>query len=108
MRLSVVGVLAVAMTVLVKDEAVKCKSVELSDLTTGDMFAVRQRAKDGEFWALHEMAAKTQLVDDQGRKHTLTYEMLHDTSSANFKKLEELDYELQKKLNAESLGNPSS
>lgn len=108
MKLSVVGALTVAMTVLVKDEAVKCKSVELSDLTTGDMFAVRQRARDGEFWVLHELAAKTQLVDDQGRKHTVTYEMLRDTSSANFKKLEELDYELQKKLNAESLGNPSS
>ena len=52
MRLSVVGVLAVAMTVLVKDEAVKCSQVELSDLSTGDMFAVRQRAKDGEFWVL--------------------------------------------------------
>ena len=48
------------------------------------------------------------MVEDQGRKHTVTYEMLRDTSSANFKKLEELDYELQKKLNAESLGNPSS
>jgi hypothetical protein len=31
MRLRVIGALAVAMTVLVKDEAVKCKSVELSD-----------------------------------------------------------------------------
>lgn len=108
MRLSIVGSLVVAMTVLVKDEAVKCKSVELSDLSTGDMFAVRQRAKDGEFWVLHELAAKTQLVDDQGRKHTVTYEMLRDTSSANFKKLEELDYELQLKLSAESLESQSS
>ena len=108
MKLSVVGALTVAMTVLVKDEAVKCSQVELSDLSTGDMFAVRQRAKDGEFWVLHELAAKTQLVDDQGRKHTVTYEMLRDTSSSKCKKLEELEYELQNKLNAESLGNPSS
>lgn len=108
MKLSITGALVVAMTVLVNDDAVKCSQVELSDLTTGDMFAVRQRAKDGEFWALHELAAKTQLVDDQGRKHAVTYEMLRDTSSANFKKLEELDYELQKKLNAESLENQSS
>ncbi|MFW2163048.1 hypothetical protein ACG93T_17005 [Acinetobacter beijerinckii] len=108
MRLKVIGALAVAMTVLVKDEAVKCKSVELSDLTTGEMFAIRQRANDGEFWALHELAAKTQLVDDNGHKHTVTYEMLRDTSSANFKKLEELDYQLQLKLSAESLESQSS
>ena len=58
MKLSVVGALTVAMTVLVKDEAVKCSQVELSDLSTGDMFAVRQRAKDGEFLAVHELAAR--------------------------------------------------
>jgi hypothetical protein len=108
MKLSVVGALTVAMTVLVQDEAVKCSQVELSDLSTGDMFAVRQRAKDGEFWVLHELAAKTQLVDDQGRKHTVTYEMLRDTSSTNFKMLEELDYQLQLKLKAESLESQSS
>ena len=108
MRLSIVGSLVVAMTVLVKDEAVKCKSVELSDLTTGEMFATRQRAKDGEFWVVHELAAKTQLVDDQGRKHTVSYEMLRDTSSTNFKMLEELDYQLQLKLKAESLESQSS
>ncbi|MEG2446779.1 MAG: hypothetical protein RSA22_04030 [Acinetobacter sp.] len=108
MKLSVIGSLAVAMTVLVKDKAVQCKSIELSDLTTGEMFAIRQRAKDGEFWAVHELAAKTQLVDDNGNKHTMTYEMLRDTSSTNFKKLEELDYQLQLKLNAESLESQSS
>lgn len=108
MRITVIGALAAAMTVLVKDKAVKCKNAELSDLTTGEMFAIRQRAKDGEYWVLHELAAKTQLVDDDGRKHTVTYEMLRDTSSANFKKLEELDYQLQLKLSAESLESQSS
>jgi hypothetical protein len=56
---------------------------------------------------LHELAAKTQLIDDKD-KHTVTYEMLRDTSSANFKKLEELDYQLQLKLSAESLESQSS
>lgn len=108
MKLSVLGALAVAMTVLHDDKAVKCKKVEVSDLTTGELFAARVAAGDGEFITLHELAAKTQLIDETGNKHALTYEMLRDTSSANFKKLEELDYQLQLKLNAESLENPSS
>lgn len=108
MRLSVIGALAVAMTVLVKDEAVKCKSVELSDLSTGELFDARARAKEGEYLSLHELAAKTKLIDENDVQHELTYEMLRDTSSANFKKLEELDFDLQAKLKAESLESQSS
>lgn len=108
MKLSVTGMLAVAMTVFHDEKAVKCRKVELSDLSTGELFAARVAAGDGEFITLHELAAKTQLIDETGNKHALTYEMLRDTSSANFKKLEELDYQLQLKLNAESLENPSS
>ncbi len=108
MRLRVIGALAVAMTVLVKDEAVKCKSVELSDLSTGDLFAARAKANEGEYLTLHELAAKAQLIDDKDNKYPVTYEMLRDTSSANFKKLEELDYQLQLKLSAESLESQSS
>lgn len=108
MRLSVIGTLAVAMTVLVKDKAVKCKSVELSDVSIGDLFAFRSNAQEGEYLALHEFVAKAQLIDADGNKYPVTYEMLRDTSSTNFKKLEELDYQLQLKLNAESLESQSS
>lgn len=108
MKLYIVGSLAVAMTVLVKDKAVKCTSVELSDVSTGELFAFRSKAKEGEFLALHEFAAKTQLIDANGNKHPVTYEMLRDTTSANFKKLEELEYKLLEKLSAESLESQSS
>lgn len=108
MRLSVSGSLVVAVTVLHKGQAVECKDAVVSDLTTGELFAARTKAKEGEFWTVHEMAAKTKLIDAQGNQHQLTYEMLCDTSSTNFKKLEELDFELQLKLNAVSLESPSS
>ena len=49
MKLSVVGALTVAIIVLVNDFFFFFCYVVLSDLSTGDMFAVRQRAKDGEF-----------------------------------------------------------
>lgn len=108
MKLSVIGALAVAMTVLVEDKAVKCTRIELSDVSTGDLFAARTTAIEGEYLALHEFVAKTKLIAPDGNKHPVTYEMLRDTSSANFKKLEELDYQLQLKLSAESLESPSS
>ncbi|MFW1840053.1 hypothetical protein ACG9XS_16100 [Acinetobacter gyllenbergii] len=108
MKLSVIGLLPVAMTVLVANKAVKCKSIELSDLTTGELFEARKQTKEGEFIAISEFVAKAKLVDEKGNKHALTYEMVRDTSSANFKKMEELDYDLQAKLNAESLENQSS
>ncbi|WHP04769.1 MULTISPECIES: hypothetical protein [Acinetobacter] len=108
MRLSVVGMLAVAMTVLVKDEAVKCRSIELSDVSTDELFAARSKAKEGEYLALYDFVVKVQLIDSKGNKYPVTYEMLRDTSSANYKKLEELDYQLLAKLSAESLENPSS
>ncbi|MCH7339924.1 hypothetical protein [Acinetobacter higginsii] len=108
MRLSVSGLLPVAMTVLVANKAVKCKSVELTDVTTGELFEARKQAKENEFIAIAEFVAKAKLLDDKGNQHAVTYEMLRDMSSANFKKLEDLDYQLQVKLNAESLENQSS
>lgn len=108
MRLSVVGLLPVAMTVLSGNKSVKCKSIELSDLTTGELFEARKQTQDGEFIAIAEYVAKSKLIDDKGNKYPVTYAMLRDVSSANFKKLEELDYELQSKLNAESLESQSS
>ncbi|WP_277560716.1 hypothetical protein [Acinetobacter beijerinckii] len=108
MRLSVIGLLPVAMTVLVANKTVKCTSIELSDLTTGELFEARKQTKEGEFIAISEFVAKAKLVDGEGNKHDVTYAMLRDMSSANFKKLEELDYDLQAKLNAESLENQSS
>ncbi|MDA3509395.1 hypothetical protein [Acinetobacter junii] len=108
MKLSVVGGLTVAITVLVNNKPIKCSKVELSDLSTGELFDARARAKEGEYLSLHELAAKTKLIDENDVQHEITYEMLRDTSSANFKKLEELDFDLQAKLKAESLESQSS
>lgn len=108
MKLSVKGRLVVAISVSTAAGVALCKDVIVSDLSTGELFEARSSAKENEYLALHELAAKTQLIDTKGEKHQLTHKMLNETSSANFKKLEELDYELSLKLDAESLENPSS
>lgn len=107
-KLSIVGTLSAAIYVLVDKESVACTQVEISDLTTGELFAARANAKDGEFWGIHELAAKTQLIAKDGSKHELSYAMLEKASSANYKVLEQLDVELTLKLKAESLYTPSS
>ena len=108
MKLSVKGMLVAAIAVSTASGTVMCKDVVVSDLSTAELFQARSNAKENEYLALHELAAKTQLIDDKGVAHSLTYEMLNETSSVNFKKLEELDYQLSLKLGAESLESPSS
>jgi len=108
MKLSVSGTLLVAIAVSTGAGTVMCKDVIISDLSTSEMFEARSEAKENEYLAVHELAAKTQLIDSNGEIYQLTYKMLNETSSANFKKLEELDYKLSLKLGAESLENQSS
>lgn len=108
MRLSLTGGLVAAIAVSTASGVVMCKDVVVSDLSTAELFAARSEAKENEYLALHELAAKTRLIDSKGVEHQLTYKMLHETSSTNFKKLEELDYQLSLKLAAESLENLSS
>ena len=108
MKLSVLGKLPVPITILKNNKAVACTQVQVSDLTTLELFKARQQAKDGEFWLLYEMAAKTELIDPDGAFHTLTYEQLTQCSSANFKALEALEFDLTLKLEAESLSVPSN
>lgn len=102
------GTLACAIAVVVADQSKQCKEFVLSDISTGELFEARQRAKEGEFWSLHELCAKTKLVDDEGNHHNLSYEALRSTSSANYKKLEEAELKLAEKLEAESLGTQSA
>lgn len=102
MKLHIKGMLACAIAVVVADQAKKCKEFVLSDISTGELFDARQQAKEGEFWALHELCAKVKLVDEDGHHHQLTYDALRSTSSANYKKLEEAEAKLAEKLEAES------
>ncbi|MCK0915103.1 hypothetical protein [Acinetobacter pittii] len=103
MKLSVRGFLVAAITVMVEGKAIECKEVEVSDLTTGELFDARSQAKADEYIAIKELAVKTTLIDSNENTYPLTYELLRDTSSSNFNKLQELDQELQKKLSAGSL-----
>lgn len=108
MKLSVLSTLPVALTILVKGESLTSKKIEFSDISSMDLVAARGNAIAGDFLSIHEFVAKTKLLDEEGNKYDIPYEVLATSSSANFKKLEELEYELLAKLQAESLENPSS
>lgn len=94
--------------VLDGQKSVSCTKVGLRDISTVELFEARAASKDGEFWAIHEIAAKAYLVAEDGKQYPLLYESLAETSSANFKIIEQLDNLLSLKLKAESLSNPSS
>ncbi|MCU4378278.1 hypothetical protein [Acinetobacter haemolyticus] len=108
MKLSVIGTLPVALTILVDGKAFTSKEVEFSDISSIELLAARGNAIAGDFLSIHEFAAKTKLLDDKGNKYEVPYSVLAASSGANFKKLEDLEYELLVKLQAESLEIPSN
>lgn len=107
-KLSILSSFPVAITILVAGAPKKLKDFEFSDISSIELMAARSKAKAGEFLPIYEYVAKTKLIDNDGTRHDIPYEVLANMSSVNFKKLEEQDYELQLKLEAESLENPSS
>lgn len=84
---------------------ISCSKVGLRDIATVELYEARAASKEGEFWGLHEYAAKAYLVSGDGKQYPLPYESLAATSSANFKIIEQLDNTLSLKLKAESLLN---
>ncbi|MEG2263732.1 MAG: hypothetical protein RSC68_05130 [Acinetobacter sp.] len=89
-------------------KTVSCLTIGLKDVSTLELYEARAASKDGEFWGLHEIAAKGYLVAADGKQYPLLYESLAATSSANFKVIEQLDNTLSLKLKAESLLTPSN
>ena len=75
MKLSVLGNLPVALTVLVEGKAVVSKKVEFSDISTSELITARSSAQAGEYLQIHEYCAKAKLLDDQGNKHEIPYDV---------------------------------
>lgn len=94
-------------TVLDSGKPVLCSTVGIRDISTIQLFEARAASKEGEFWGLHELAAKAYVIDAEGKEYALPYSVLAETSSANLKVIEQLDNTLSLKLKAESLLNPS-
>lgn len=107
-KLSILSSFPVAITILVAGAPKKLKDFEFSDISSIELMAARSQASEGEYIPIYEYIAKTKLIDTDGTKHEIPYDVIAGMSSVNFKKLEELDYELQLKLIAVSLENPSS
>lgn len=108
MKLSILGTLPVALTVLVKGKAVTSREIEFSDIDSAELIKARSNGISGDYLQIHEFCAKIKLVDSKGGKHAVPYDVLAFSTSANLKKLEELDYDLLVKLQAESSENQSS
>lgn len=107
MELSIVDSLPVALTVMVKGKPLSSKQIEFADINSSDLLKARTKAVAGDFLQIHEYCAKIKLIDGKGNKHAVPYDVLAFTTSANLKKLEELDFDLLVKLQAESSETPS-
>ena len=108
MEISIIDTLPVALTVFVKGKPISLKKIEFADINSSELLKARSKAVAGDFLQIHEYCAKIKLIDDKGNKLDVPYDVLAFTTSANLKKLEELDFDLLVKLQAESLENQSS
>ncbi|ENW79777.1 hypothetical protein F909_02880 [Acinetobacter sp. ANC 3929] len=108
MEICIVDTLPVALTVMVKGKPISSKKIEFADINSSDLLKARSKAVAGDFLQILEYCAKIKLIDEKGNKHDVPYDVLAFTTSANLKKLEELDFDLLVKLQAESSETPSS
>lgn len=101
-RLQVEGTLPVAINLVANQKPLKLKKVVMRSLTTEESLLSQGRLLPGQFIAIGDLAAMTNLVDDEGTEHQMLYEHLAHTSKANYKKLQELEAKLEEKETAES------
>jgi len=101
-RLQVESTLPVAIHIVANQKPMKLKKVVVRSLTTEESLLSQGRLLPGQFISIGDLASMTKLVDDEGNEHQMLYEHLAHTSKANYKKLQELELELEAKETAES------
>lgn len=97
MSFSLTGTLPVPMNVLDGQQALKIAKVELVQLNVSDSLSVLAKLQPDQFVAVGEMAAMMELIDVNGKRHEVTYEMLSSTSRQNWDYLQQLRGELDAK-----------
>ncbi|MFC3172116.1 hypothetical protein ACFOGQ_15060 [Acinetobacter vivianii] len=92
-----------ALTILVEGKPLSSNKVELIDINATDLLKARSASVGGQFLHLIDLSAKTKLIDADGNKHNIPYEVIANASSTVLNQLESMEGELLAKLKAESI-----
>ena len=88
------GTLPVALKALDGQTEIKSKHIVMRQLTAIEYMQAQADGEAGQYISIADLAAMTKLVDEDGKEHKITYDMLGHSSRSNLdylnKKLDEL------------------
>lgn len=96
------GTLPVALKTIVGQDTISSKKVVMRQLTTLEYLKSQAGSEPNQYIALVDLTTMTKLVDENGKEHDISYDMLAHTSRVNFDYLTELRASLDAKEKAES------
>ncbi len=92
--MQVEGTLPVALKALDGQTEIKSKKIVMRQLTAIEYIQAQADSEAGQYISIADLAAMTKLVDEDGKEHKITYDMLGHSSKSNLdylnKKLDEL------------------
>ena len=94
------GMLPVALKALDGQTEITSKKIVMRQMTAIE-YMQSQSGVEGQYIAIADLAVITKLVDEDGKEHEITYEMLGNSSKSNLDYLNEKLAELKEKEAAE-------
>ena len=95
------GTLPVALKALDGQTEIKSKKIVMRQMTAIEYMQSQADTEAGQYIGIADLAAMTKLVDEDGKEHVITYDMLGNSSRTNLDYLNEKLIELKAKEAAE-------
>ena len=95
--IQVEGTLPVALKALDGQTEIKSKKIIMRQMTAIEYMQSQADTEAGQYIGIADLAAMTKLVDEDGKEHKITYDMLGYSSKSNLDYLNEKSIELKAK-----------
>ena len=95
--MQVEGILPVALKALDGQTEIKSKKVVMRQMTAIEYIQSQSDVEADQYIGIADLAAMTKLVDEDGKEHKITYDMLGHSSRSNLDYLVEKQAELKAK-----------
>ena len=95
--IQVEGTLPVALKALDGQTEIKSKKIVMRQMTAIEYMQSQAEIEAGQYIGIADLAAMTKLVDEDGKEHKITYDMLGHSSRSNLDYLNDKLAELQVK-----------
>lgn len=95
------GTLPVALKALDGQTEIKSKKIVMRQMTAIEYMQSQTAVEAGQWIAIADIAVMTKLVDEDGKEHDITYDMLGHSSKSNLEYLNGKLKELEAKEKAE-------